>query len=173
MHRYAAVFVAAVCAISFYAFPVLAHTTGAFWSVPVGAYTVDVGYDPVSFTTGQYARFDFLLWNGPADTGTQADFAEIWVRIIGDNNASLLATGIWKQPYGPTTLLYEFAKPGTYTLETSYRNADGKDIAVGSFPITVVASNEGGVSLRSAVPFLFGVLVGAFAIALWGRRKTS
>ncbi len=136
-----------------------AHTTGASWNATSGPYTVDVGYDPVTFTAGQYTRFDFLLWNGPANTSDQKDFSQIWVRIVRDDNHTLLATGIWKQPVGPTTLLFEFAEAGSYTLEVSYRDRDGNDIAVAKFPITV-SGGSGSSSLMSLLIGVFAFIVG-------------
>jgi hypothetical protein len=150
-----------------------AHTTGAFWNAQDGPYTVDLGYDPASFTAGQYTRFDFLLWKGPADTGTSANFAQVWVRIMRtDGRSTLLATGIWKQPIGPTTLLYEFQEPGAYTMETSYRDADGNEIAVASFPISVAPP---ATSLGTVVPlassFIVGCFLGAVLFFLSGRYR--
>jgi hypothetical protein len=148
-----------------------AHTVGVFWNASDGPYTVDIGYDPPSFVAGEYTRFDFLLWKGPADTGEPMPYAQIWVRIIAeDGKNTLLATGIWKQPIGPTTLLYEFQKAGDYKLEASYRDEEGNDIAVASFPIKVGAeSAQLPLPLLSGALFLLGVCCGAGALYLARR----
>ena len=154
-----------------YAIPLaaLGHTTGASWNAPSGKYTVDVGYDPAVFVAGQYTRFDFLLWKGPVNTGDPANYAQIWVRVL-HSGRTILATGIWKQPVGPTTLLYQFEEPGTYTLETSYRNEDGDDIATASFPITVAAGERTVTVLPFAIGFV-SFVVGAAACFIGMRAR--
>lgn len=160
---------ALLCATS-----VSAHTTGASWNAPAGSYTVDVGYDPTTFTAGEYTRFDFLLWKGAANTGAPATFSQVWVRIMSADKSTLLATGIWKQPIGPTTLLFEFTEPGAYTLETSYRDQDGNDIAVASFPITVNRQAADGMNtaLIDTALFLAGGLCGGLVFYVIRRRRT-
>lgn len=149
-----------------------AHTTGASWNIASGPYTVDVGYDPTTFTAGIYTRFDFLLWKGPANTGDPVDYAQIWVRIVRAGNDTVLATGIWKQPVGPTTLLYEFQEPGSYSLEVSYRDQDGNDIAIASIPITVQAGDTSSSSLSTLIlAFAVGILVGASGYFLVRRAR--
>jgi hypothetical protein len=164
--------------------PVSAHVTGASWETPAGTYTSDIGYDPVTFTAGVYTRFDFSLWNGTTTTdangivsGVSVDFSQVWIRIINQSDQeTLLATGIWKQPVGPTTLLYEFTAPGTYKLEASYRDKDGNDIAVASQSITVEAAPA--ALSGYAVPggfFIIGLAIGAagYALARRSRRGDS
>ena len=152
---------------------VSAHAVGAFWTAQDGEYTADVGYDPATFTAGEYTRFDFLLWRGPADTGELTDFAQVWVRILAVNEKNtVLATGIWKQPIGPTTLLYEFQKAGKYTIETSYRDVQGNDIAVASFPVDVAAADSSMfASLMPLLALCIGIGIGAAAAILFGRRR--
>jgi hypothetical protein len=160
----------------FFAFgvPVYAHTTGASWTMPSDAYTVDIGYDPVTFTEGQYTRFDFLLWKGPANTGTASDFAQVWIRITKSDGDTVLATGIWKQPIGPTTLLYEFSEAGTYTIETSYRDKDGNDIAVAS-NVAVVRTGpiDPTMYVIAAGSFVTGVLLGLVAMLFLRKRRSA
>lgn len=149
----------------------LAHTVGASWNIPYqGGYTVDIGYDPTTFVAGTYTRFDFLLWKGPANTGDPVDYAQIWIRITRSGNNTVLATGIWKQPIGPTTLLYEFQDPGNYTLEASYRDKDGNDIAIASIPITVAAASGGSSYGLLILSFVCGALFGAFLLFSIRRR---
>lgn len=150
--------------------PAFAHTTGSSWNVPSGPYTVDVGYDPITFVAGQYTRFDFLLWKGPANTSPPAPFDQVWIRIQKEDD-TLLATGILKQSVGPTTLLYEFTQPGSYTLEASYRDADGNDIATSSFPITVEGGQGGTPILMPLMLFVIGAVVGGFIVLMRTRRR--
>lgn len=159
-----------------------AHVTGSSWEIPVGKYTADIGYDPITFTAGVYTRFDFNLWVGTTTTdangivsGTPADFSQVWVRVLSQNSQeTLLATGIWKQPIGPTTLLYEFTLPGSYKLEASFRDADGNDIAVVPTSITVSAA---GRSIFSALGIpLIALVLGAACGAgctyvVWRKRS--
>lgn len=117
-----------------------AHTVGASWEKQSGSYLIDVGYDAPSIVAGQSVRFDFNLWKDSAESAS-ADFVHVWVRIIKDKG-TLLATGIYHQSIGPTTLLYTFADAGSYTLEASFRNAGGDELASALFPITVSEARE-------------------------------
>ena len=116
-----------------------AHSDGASFEQEVGGFIIDVGYDPVAPTAGLYERFDFNLVGA---NDTPVEFAEVWTRIVNtDNSETLLATGVRKQPTGPTTLLYTFAQSGNYSLQVSFRKANGDEIAAASFPLEVGASN--------------------------------
>lgn len=148
-----------------------AHTTGASWEAKVDSYLVDVGYDTTVFTAGDSSRFDFNLFD--EKTRAQEGFTHVWVRMIRDGT-TLLATGIWHQPVGPTSLLYAFGEAGNYTLEVSFRDTDGNDIAVATFPITVVADSErSGKFSGSSLLFSFmaGVLIAGFGLLLATRRR--
>lgn len=152
---------------------VFAHTTGASWNQSSGPYNVDIGYDPATFTAGQYTRFDFLLWKGEVNTGELAPYDQVWVRLIDTDRNTLLATGVWHQPIGPTTLLYLFVKPGTYMLETSFRDAESNDIAVASFPITVEGGSgaDGTLYVAIGAALLIGALVGTAVFWIVGPRR--
>lgn len=150
-----------------------AHSTGASFTQPSGDYTIDVGYNPISFTAGDYASFDFLLWKGPASTptnpgGTPADYAQVWIRIIKDKN-TLLATGVLHQQYGPTTLLYSFPEAGSYTMEASFRTASGDEIAVATVPLSV-AQAAGQTSVGPVLWLLGGLVAGAAVGFILARR---
>ncbi len=140
---------------------VLAHSSGVSWSARDGEYTIDVGYEPESFVEGRHTRFDFLLWEGEADTGTPAPFSHVWVRITDTGGNTFVAGGIWKQLYGPTTLIFVFPSPGSYLLEASYRDEEGNDIAVATFPVSVERAAASGVLSGRLGVFLSGLLVGA------------
>lgn len=138
-----------------------AHTTGSFWQTKVGEYYVDIGYDPTIFVAKQYARFDFNLLKNANDTDS-LPFAEVWIRIKRDKE-TLLATGVRKQPIGPTTLLYSFESSGQYSLEASFRDTEGNEISAASFPITVTPQEGGSTSenIQRSLFLLFGVVIGA------------
>ncbi len=120
---------------------VSAHGDEASWEVPAGNVIADVGYDPEVFTAGTSARFDFNLKT--TDTaGTAVPFDEVWVRIKAKDD-TYLATGLRKESFGPTTLVFLFATPGEYALYASFRNANGDEIAAATFPITVGADSGG------------------------------
>ena len=151
---------------------VFAHVTGASWNATSSPYVIDVGYDPVTFVAGNYTRFDFVLWRGAVNTGDHAEYAQVWVRILNEESHDThLATGIWHQFIGPTTLLYRFAEPGHYVLETSFRDSSGNDIAVGSFPI-VVEQSKGPFRIDLLASGALGIVIGALIAWYIARRKS-
>ena len=153
---------------------VYAHVTGASFNSTSSPYVFDIGYDPVTFTAGEYERFDFILRD--EKTGNPVPFDQIWVRITNDDN-TLLATGLFHQTIGPTTLLYVFPAPGSYKVEPSFRDADGNEIAVTSFPITVTSGGGvGGTVEQYAIlsgVFMAGCLIGAFGLRALLKRKRA
>jgi hypothetical protein len=153
---------------------VFAHTTGAYWHQADGKYLVDVGYDPSTFQAGIYTRFDFNILH--ASDSSNADFAEVWVRILkSDTKDTLLATGIRHEPIGPTTLLYEFLQPGEYLFDASFRDGNGDEIVDAQFPITV-APADGSLFVFTAwilCAFVCGGTVGVAGILLWKRFRRA
>jgi hypothetical protein len=146
-----------------------AHTTGLSWVATSSPYVIDIGYDPSEFQAGLSARFDFLLQD--EKTSDSVAFDHVWVRLL-HNNVTVLATGVRRQELGPTTLLYRLMESGIYTLEASFRDSEGSDLAVGSFPVTILADPESkGPVLSSLLLFVAGLCVGAVALFLWGRRR--
>jgi hypothetical protein len=148
--------------------PVFAHSTGASWHATSTPYTIDVGYDPVQFIAGEYTRFDFTLED--EKTGDARPYAQVWVRVVRGSD-TMLATGLFHQPVGPTTLLYSFAEPGAYTLETNYRKSDGEEMATVSFPIVVDATQTNPSSPLFAwlLPFITGCIAGM--LGLYARQR--
>lgn len=136
-----------------------AHGSSTSWEVPVGQYVVDVGYEPEEFVAGQSTRFDFNLKQGSDEEALPAPFAEVWVRLKGVD-ATYLATGVRKQELGPTTLLYTFGKPGPYTLEVSFRDEGGKEVAATSLPISVADGDKGGTQSSWFVYSMLGAILG-------------
>lgn len=152
-----------------------AHETGGSFQRESGNYTIDIGYNPASITARDYASFDFLLWKGAANTAGPADYSHVWTRIIRDKE-TLLVTGILHQTYGPTILLYAFPDPGMYTIEVSYRTADGDEIAAASFPVTVAPAPDqspAGPYLPPLLGLFAGIAIGFFLTRLGSRFRAS
>lgn len=148
-----------------------AHPVGFSWEKPTGQYLMDVGYDTDVFIAGEYVRFDFALKD--ATTKDPRDYAQAWVRITDkDGKRTLLATGVYNQSIGPTTLLYLFGEPGPHSLEVSFRDKSGNDLAVGSFPLTVKPGEDGNLWMQIAGAVL--VLVGVSGAGYWlGLKKKT
>lgn len=146
-----------------------AHTVGLSWMATTSPYVIDIGYDPTEFHVGGAARFDFLLHHEHG--ADNASYDHVWVRVIREEQ-TLLAVGVRKQSLGPTTLLYQFTEPGSYTLEASFRDIDGNDLAVKAFPLTVTvgSSSSGGVS-SGLMLFVAGLCVGGLAVFVLLRRR--
>lgn len=137
----------------------LAHGDESSFEKPVGTALVDIGYTPTTMVVGESENFDFELRDA-SSTDTDKLFSQVWVRIVG-TDGTILATGLYRQALGPTTMLYSFAKGGQYTLSASYRDGSGNEIAGAEFPITVAGaaapSNAGYVWY--ALVFVAGVAV--------------
>lgn len=153
--------------ILFGAVGVSAHGPGLSLSATTTPYAIDIGYDPNEFQVGSSARFDFRLLH--ESNSEIASYDHVWVRLQSENN-TVLATGIRHQKIGPTALLYSFLEPGSYRIETSFRDVDGNDIAVSSFPISISPGGSDGSMVPSALMFLSGVCVGVFGFFIWSRR---
>lgn len=153
---------------------VRAHNVGASFNATTSPYVIDVGYDTIPFTAGQSVRFDFVLRD--EKTGATVPFDQVWVRITSAQDTQL-ATGLFHQPFGPTTLLYVFAAGGTYKIEPSFRSADGTEIAVASFPITVdenaATSSPVQKYALNVILFMCGAAVGYGAVRYVWLSKRS
>ena len=141
----------------------LAHSGTTFWEVPDGAYILDVGYEPGTFTAGVAARFDFDLLG---EDRIPREYSQVWVRIRQEN-MTLLATGVIRQPLGPTTLVY-VPGAGEHVLSASFRDAEGTEIAEGEFPFTV-ATGEAPLPWGAIFAALIGAAVGAGGAFLMRR----
>lgn len=151
-----------------------AHFVGNSWEYLTGKYLIDVGYDTNAFSAGSYVRFDFALKD--AVTKDPSGFSSVWVRMVEgkEQKSTILATGIHRQEVGPTTLLFVFPKKGEYSMEASFRNAKGEDMATTSFPIVVEAGP--GTDVTPYLIAFIGVLAGAtahWAAHALRRRKRS
>ncbi|MEK7505493.1 MAG: hypothetical protein AAB597_01150 [Patescibacteria group bacterium] len=119
---------------------VFAHSSGVSFEQKVGAYLVDIGYDPEALVTGATQVFDFSL----KKNGQAVEVASIWTRILWGEK-TYLATGVNVPDLGKPTLLFTFQNPGAYSLEASFRSQSGGELVKTSFPISVVldGTNEG------------------------------
>lgn len=140
-------------------FAVSAHSLGSSFEATTSPYFIDIGYTPDVFEAGASARFEFEL----RDLATRDlfDYDHVWVRISRGREA-LLATGVAHQDLGPTTLLYEFAEPGEFSLDVSYRSGRMGEIATSSFPVTVFPAKEQGFD-RTLVAWIATLAVSAAA----------
>ncbi|OGG56907.1 hypothetical protein A3D71_00270 [Candidatus Kaiserbacteria bacterium RIFCSPHIGHO2_02_FULL_55_20] len=148
-----------------------AHVTGLSWVATSTPYIVDIGYDSDEFQTGLNARFDFQLLD--EKSGNTTPYDHVWVRFA-HGDTTLLATGIRRQQLGPTTLLYGFKDSGAYTLEASFRDEDGNDMAAVSFPVTVRTASTR--LLDYVVPgaaFFAGIVLGVAGAYVVSRKKTG
>lgn len=162
---------AVVCAYVWNVPRVEAHGDGLSWVATSSPYVVDVGYDPNEFQAGLSARFDFIL--GDELSGETIEYDHVWVRLIRAES-TVLATGIRQQQLGPTTLLYKFAEPGDYKIEVSFRDVEGNDLAVASFPFDIIkGSSNSGSFMPNVLMFLFGACVGALGFFMWSRRSKA
>ncbi|NBV77734.1 hypothetical protein EBR66_06240 [bacterium] len=119
--------------------PIFAHTTGVSLEKKVGAYTIDVGYDPASPQVDDRIVFDFAFKN--AD-GARAMFDSVWVRMT-QNSKTVLATGIAHAKVGGTTLVWLPARDGPLTLAVRYERA-GEPLAEAAFDIPIAPKEESG-----------------------------
>jgi len=145
-----------------------AHTTGVPLEKSVGEYVIDVGTDASPIYAGNAIRFDFDLKD--AKTKDSKTYAQTWVRITNaESSRTWLATGLIRQPVGPSTLLYIFDTPGSYVLNVSFRDGNADEIASSSFPLTVAAVDSTPVSFNVVVFLvsLLVVLIGGFAVGRW------
>lgn len=130
-----------------------AHGTGGEFIKANNGYTIDIGYDPENFYTGETVDFDFSL---KKDTLEQ-EFTDVWVRINQDTK-TVFATGVHNQEIGGTTLLYEFEKEGNYTLHVRYQK-DGESLAEAEFPLVISSSqNQAGSNSPNPIAFIIGIL---------------
>lgn len=139
-------------------FIVTAHTNGASYEQVVGPYTIDIGYDPIAPYGGDRMVFDFGTFSRD---GKAVGFDYVWVRIES-NARTILATGIARAEFGPTSLLFALPNEleGEITVHARYQKA-GDVLAEVEFPITVIQSEEERAKTRNRV--LIGIVVAILA----------
>jgi hypothetical protein len=139
-----------------------AHSLGVSLEAVDNGKLVDIGYDPPTLTAGASALFDISLRD--PETKDIVDFHHIWVRMQKERQ-TMFATGVAFQPLGPTTLLYAFPHPGEYTLDVSYRTAEGDTIARASFPL-IVEDQERGYAIWIAYALAAGLIASMLAVMM-------
>lgn len=149
-----------------------AHATGTSFEKIVGdgAYKVDVGYDPSQLQAGERAVFDFNIKKLPGQEQVQYD--HVWVRIVHGTD-TLLATGVAKMPFGPTTLLYVIPSTVTGDLTVNIRFEKG-DTAIAETDFTLPVSppaNSGNVSFSLLLAGIAGLCVGAGAMFVLKKMR--
>ena len=104
-------------------FLVFAHQTGVSFEKEIGAYLIDTGYDPPQPQGGERIVFDFNLKSKTDKTPEPFDY--VWVRLEKDTS-TLLATGIARADFGPTSLLYQIPEnmSGNLSVNVRYQKGD-------------------------------------------------
>lgn len=146
-----------------------AHNSGASLEKSVPPYIVDIGYDPVSPVAGDRLLFDFTL----VDTAsTSIPFDYVWVRIEKDKR-TILATGITKAEYGPTSLLFAIPDDlsGELKLFARYQRDDDA-LAEADFTM-MVAPKKTPISayVPLGVATVVGCVLGIGATGVLMRRR--
>ncbi len=149
-----------------------AHGSGSSFEKVVGAYLVDVGYDPASLEVDSTVRFDFTLRG--ATSSEEIQFSDVWVRIEKEKK-TVFASGIHRSEFGKTGLLYTFGEPGTYTIYARFQNNEDTIVET-SFPLDVSgASSLEGKSWapdKSVLWGVFGLIVGV-VLSFVIKRKVN
>ncbi|MDP2735893.1 MAG: hypothetical protein Q8P12_06845, partial [bacterium] len=108
--------------LAFAPFLVSAHGVGGTLETVVEGYLVDIGYQPANPRAGIPVAYDFLLTDSA--TGRPAEFDFMWVRVSKGKN-TVLATGIAKAEFGPTTLVYTYPEGGDdYEIAVRFEGAE-------------------------------------------------
>jgi len=164
---YAAFLVISACLL-FSPGVIFAHNSGASLEKSVPPYIVDIGYDPVRPVAGDRLLFDFTL----VDTAsTSIPFDYVWVRIEKDKR-TILATGVTKAEYGPTSLLYAIPDDlsGEMKLFARYQKGDAA-LAEADFTLSISPKE---VPLTSYIPSGITAVSGCalgFGVALMLTRR--
>jgi hypothetical protein len=117
-----------------------AHTEGASFEQAVGAYTIDVGYEPEKPTTAERVVFDFDL----RDTDdARVDFDTVWVRLEQDQRL-VLATGVNRNAVGGATLVWVPPMAGEAHMTVRYMRA-GNVLSESTFVLPVTEGAESSV----------------------------
>lgn len=131
-----------------------AHDMGASFEQEVGEYRVDIGYDPMQPQGGDRLLFDFA--GLMKLSGETVDFDYVWVRVEYAGT-TLLATGIARAEFGPTSLLLALPEDvqGEIVVHARYQES-GDAIVVTSFPLIVDASSDS--QRKELLPIIVGIV---------------
>lgn len=165
-------------ALAFLAIPlssVSAHGLGTSLEREVDGYFVDVGYDPSPLRANRAMRLDFELYDEPvADDPASTksiDYTSVWVRLEQEGR-TILATGVAKAIWGPTTLLMDLPETaGPLTVHVRFERGE-EVLATTAFTLGVERSpDQGGISEGPVFPAFGGVVAGALLAFLALRRR--
>lgn len=126
---------------------VAAHGSGTSLERTVDRYFIDIGYDPATVYEGDRIVFDFTdLFDAAsirAQATTTVDFDYVWVRLRENGGGTLLATGIRRADFGPTSLLYAVPDELKGELEVYVRYQKGDEgIVESTFAIPIKPYRE-------------------------------
>jgi hypothetical protein len=148
------------------------HAMGASLEKVIGAYHIDIGYDPAILMGGDRVVFDFTLLQAAASTSVPFDY--VWVRLRA-NDQALLSTGVHKAELGPTSLLLELAEETEGDLEVYVRyQKDDETLAESEFMIPVLPYEDPNRWHEYVIALgilVFGVCMGGFPTYWWARRR--
>jgi hypothetical protein len=138
-----------------------AHTLGTSFEKEVGAYKIDIGYEPAFQQGNDRVVFDFGTFTSADEL---VDFDYVWVRLEHEKR-TLLATGIAHADFGPTSLLFTLPENlrGEIVVHVRYQR-DDEALAEASFPLNVTESPD--ARRQRLLPILVGItmlIVGAIA----------
>ncbi len=146
-----------------------AHSSGASFEMIEGQYLIDIGYDPVTIVERDRVVLDMELWEASskdASSRTSVPFTRVWLRLEHEGK-TVMATGVGKPSFGPTTYLFTAYAPGAWTLHVRYEDND--DVIVDTaFPFTVEEEQQ-----RPLFILIVGgvVILGALGATVWWYRR--
>lgn len=152
-----------------FGFSLSAHGTGASFEKVIGNYKIDIGYDPVIFTSGGVHRFDFDIFD--SKTNNNVDFSDVWVNI-SEGSKTVFASGIHRSDLGIAGMTFVFPNKGDYTLSVRFEKGDN-NIVESTFPVKVlegVPPTDGlkntngsfGVLVAGVIGFVLGIVAYSF-----------
>ena len=145
-----------------------AHSDESSFETRVGAYTVDIGYDPATAQAGERLLLDFKLLDAQE---YDVAYDQVWVRVEQSGN-TILATGVARATLGPTTvLLLTPSESGPLTISARYEKG-GKPLAESSFMLAVVSEATSTKLLPLAIGLL-ALCIGAASTFLIMKRSDS
>ena len=148
-----------VSVFAFLAAPVYAHLAGRSFEKTIDGKLIDIGSSEEDIIAGAPVSLDFRLFD--AERIAEVPFTSVWVRISRDKN-NFYAGNIAKARIGPTTLLYQFAEPGVYTLSVRFQNE-----TAGSVETTfAIAVGEGSAPPAISRMRAYGAAGGAVGLGL-------
>ena len=150
-------------------FSLQAHTTGFSHEETIGNYHVDIGYDPEI----PRAQDRLLLDLGLLDTaGMAVPFTHVWVRIEQDGK-TVLATGVGRATYGPTTLfMMTPATVAPLTVHVRFE-LEGEKLVETSFELPMQAGKDSAAVPGWALGAPLGLFIGAIGMFIALRRQKT